>query len=249
MGRKQVAADCLEWLIDLNEVEIIGVLTDDHLPVSPTKDVALKNNIKLYNFETATAAMNNGVLEYDIGASMLYWRKLKGPFLSVPRLANINFHPAPLPDYKGTAGYNIAILEGLEEWAATAHYVDENIDTGEIIEVSRFDIDREKDTVQTLERATQPVLCELFKSVISLAISQGLKLKTKQNVGGRYISRKEMEDMKEVKDGDDVNRKIRAFWFPPYNGAYIKINNEKYTLVNDCILKEIAGPGQKHTIF
>ena len=63
MGRKQVAADCLEWLVKLDEsmdspmFEIAGVLTDDHLPVSPTKDVAIRNNIKIYNFDSATSAM------------------------------------------------------------------------------------------------------------------------------------------------------------------------------------------------
>lgn len=34
--------------------------------------------------------------------------------------------------------------------------------------------------------------------------------------------------------------KIRAFWFPPYTGAYMEINGEKYTLINDYILKTLA---------
>tara|TARA_Y100000401_G_scaffold18184_1_gene12325 strand:+ start:302 stop:1096 length:795 start_codon:yes stop_codon:yes gene_type:complete len=255
MGRKQVAADCLEWLVKLDEsmdspmFEIAGVLTDDHLPVSPTKDVAIRNNIKIYNFDSAMSAMKEGALDYDIGVSMLYWRKLKDLFLSVPKLGNINFHPAPLPDYKGTAGYNIAILEGLKQWAATAHYVDENIDTGEIVEVSKFDFNPDKDTAQTLEKATQPILFNLFRDVLCAALTQDTKLKTIKNQGGRYISRKEMESMKEIKEGDDISRKIRAFWFPPYDGAYIKINNKKYTLIDDFILKELAAPSQKYTIF
>ena len=58
-----------------------------------------------------------------------------------------------------------------------------------------------------------------------------------------------MESMKEIKEGDDISRKIRAFWFPPYDGAYIKINNKKYTLIDDFILKELAAPSQKYTIF
>ena len=45
--------------------------------------------------------------------------------------------------------------------------------------------------------------------------------------------------MKEVKDGDDIDRKIRAFWFPPYDGAYIKLNGTKYSLANSFILASL----------
>ena len=42
MGRKQVAADALSYLLTLENVEVVGVLTDSHLDVSPTSDVAKK---------------------------------------------------------------------------------------------------------------------------------------------------------------------------------------------------------------
>ena len=138
MGRKQVGADCLQWLIDGGGVEVVGVLTDSHLSVSPTSDVANSANIPLYDFQTALRLLQIGDLDFDLGLSMLYWRKLKNEFLTSPKLEVINFHPAPLPQYKGTAGYNIAILESLEKWAVSAHYVDDSIDTGPIIDHLRF---------------------------------------------------------------------------------------------------------------
>ena len=64
-----------------------------------------------------------------------------------------------------------------------------------------------------------------------------------ENKGGRYISREEMEAMKKISENDDIDRKIRAFWFPPYTGAYMEINGEKYTLINDYILKTLAKNG------
>jgi methionyl-tRNA formyltransferase len=51
-----------------------------------------------------------------------------------------------------------------------------------------------------------------------------------------------METMKEIRPGDDVSRKIRAFWFPPYDGAYQLIGNQKFTLVNQLILQQLADP-------
>ena len=49
--------------------------------------------------------------------------------------------------------------------------------------------------------------------------------------------------MKQIRDGDDVEKKIRAFWFPPYDGAYVEIKGQKYTLINRQLLEEIAPKG------
>lgn len=240
MGRKPVAAQALEYLLALDGVQVVGVLTDSHLTISPTADVARRFDIPLYNFSGALEAMKTGILQFDMGVSMLYWRRLREEFLILPVRGVINFHPAPLPDYKGTAGYNVCIMECLKQWAATAHYVDTNIDTGGIIEVARFDIAHDLETAQSLENKTQPILLDLFKRTVSRALSSENLLPITANEGGRYISRNEMESMKEIKPGDNLPRKIRAFWFPPYDGAYIVINNKKYTLIDDFILQQLA---------
>ena len=242
MGRKPVAAKALEYIISQNIVKIVGVLTDNHLAISPTADVARYHKLPLYDFADALIAMQDGRLCFDLGISVLYWRKLRDEFLSVPALGVINYHPAPLPDYRGTAGYNMAIMDCLREWAVTAHYIDEGIDTGDIIEVARFAICHEEETAQSLERKTQYVLLELFKRTIDRALFTNGRLSAYPNSGGRYISRSDMEAMKEIKPGDDLARKIRAFWYPPYDGAYIIINNVKYTLIDDFILQQLADP-------
>lgn len=240
MGRKPVAAKCLEHILQRSDVTVCGVLTDSHLEISPTSDIARQHNIPLYTFESALEKMNAGSLTFDLGISVLYWRKLRDAFLTIPPLGVINFHPAPLPQYKGTAGYNMAILDGLDFWASTAHYIDAGIDTGAIIDVSKFPICPETETAKSLEATSQDVIYKQFLAVVDNALQADKKLPTTSNVGGVYISRKEMEAMKEIKPGDDINRKIRAFWFPPYHGAFIMLNGEKYTLVNPFILESLA---------
>ena len=171
--------------------------------------------------------MREGRLKYDLGLSVLYWRKLRDEFLSIPTLGTINFHPALLPEYKGTGGYNLAIMDELNEWGNTAHYVDASIDTGEIIEVDRFPIDAETETAQSLERKTMQALEDFARRIITRAIESKTKLPTTPNIGGRYVSRDEMEAMKQIHDGDNIEKKIRAFWFPPYDGAYVEINGQE----------------------
>lgn len=243
MGRKRVAAETLEWLNALAGVEVTGVLTDNHLSVSPTSDVARRLGFDLYSLEEAEVAIDEGRLCFDLGLSVLFWRRIKSVMINAATRGIINFHPAPLPEFKGTGGYNLAILEGWREWAVSAHYVDEQIDTGGIIEVDWFPIDEERETVVTLEAKCQPRLSNLVGRVVHQALEREEPLPVTPNEGGRYISRAEMEAMKEVREGDDVDRKVRAFWFPPYTGAWIKVNGVRCTLVNDAILRSLAEPG------
>lgn len=246
MGRKPVAAKCLSWLLENKSVEVIGVMTDSHLSVSPTQKIASDAGIPTFSFSEALEKLRKGELDHDLGISMLYWRKLKAEFLTTPKLGVINFHPAPLPEYKGTAGYNLAILNALDTWAATAHYVDEEIDTGSIIEVHRFPICKETETAKSLEKTSQGILFELFVKTLGRAISNDVRLPTTPNIGGRYVSRIEMESMKEIVVGDDIARKIRAFWFPPYHGAYIVIDGQKFTLADEHILSTLADPASSN---
>ena len=57
---------------------------------------------------------------------------------------------------------------------------------------------------------------------------------------GKYISKKEMVDMMRVDianiSKDELDDMIRAFWYPPYDGAGFEIDGNFYTLVNKQIL-------------
>ena len=245
MGRKAYSAQLLEWTLE-HGIEIAAVCTDDQFPNSPTAAKARWFGIPVISMEEAEQHLIEGK-EIDLVVSYLYWRKIRKPLIELPKYGCINFHPAILPDWRGTAGYNVAILNGLKEWGATAHYVDESIDTGRIIRVSRFPFDPDTATVVTLEKKTQEIQMELYKEIVLAVKEQGLLPATEQNMAdGRYISRAEMEAMKAVDLEHDsaevISRKIRAFWFPPYDGANITIDGKRFTLVDESILKTLVGP-------
>ncbi len=100
--------------------------------------------IPVVSMEEAEEYDINNPGDIDIVVSYLYWRKIRKPLIESPKYGCINFHPAILLDWRGTAGYNVAILNKLPEWGATAHYVDESIDTGAIIRVYKFNFDQSK---------------------------------------------------------------------------------------------------------
>ena len=245
MGRKNYSAELLSWTVNQG-IEIIAVCTDNQFPNSPTAARAKELNIPVISMEEAEELLQIGT-KVDLVVSYLYWRKIRKPLIELPKYGCINFHPALLPEWRGTAGYNVAILYGLKEWGATAHYVDENIDTGKIIEVSRFPIDPDTETVVTLERKTQEIQMNLYKKIILEVKEKGILSSTEQDMNiGRYITRVEMEAMKSVdlenETAEQISRKIRAFWFPPYDGANIEIDGKRFTLVDESILKSLISP-------
>lgn len=244
MGRKKQSAELLKWTKEQG-IEIAYVCTDNQFDNSPTAEQARKMNIPVISMEEAEEYVNNNPGEIDLVVSYLYWRKIRKPLIDGPKYGCINFHPAILPDWKGCGGYNIAILYKLPEWGVTAHYVNEDIDTGKIIRVNKFSFDNNSATAQSLEKITQDELVKLYKEIL-LEVKEKGKLETLDvdNSKGTYISRKQMNDMKEIKleelNDENLDNKVRAFWFPPYDGAYIEINGKKYTLVDKEILNSLV---------
>lgn len=96
----------LEWTVSRG-IEVVAVVTDSHLPSSPTMAVAKKHAIPLLSMEEAEQRMEQDGEFADLVVSYLFWRKIRKPLIVRPKYRCINFHPAILPDYRGLAGYNI----------------------------------------------------------------------------------------------------------------------------------------------
>jgi methionyl-tRNA formyltransferase len=171
--------------------------------------------------------------------SFLFWKLIREPLVSLGRIGCINFHPAPLPEMRGLGGYNVAILEGREDWGVSCHFVDERFDTGALVEVERFPIDVERETAFSLDLKSQARLLELFQRVMGRALA-GEELPRTPQGEGRYVTRQEFEELRWVRSGDDLARKLRAFWYPPYPGAVIELDGRLLTLVDERLLTETA---------
>lgn len=245
LGRKHGLSQVLGHLFDRGVVVPLVVSTDGSVKVRELAERhgtrVLADDDELYRLIQQEDPL---VAEIDLVISYLFPKRIKEALIGLGRLGCINFHPAPLPDYKSRAGYNTAILEQRKEFGVSVHYIDsEKFDAGPIIDVLRWPINPECETVLTLEQATQKKLIELFQATLSRFVA-GEAITTTANLGGLYLTAKQLEALKEVNlEGDsleEINRKIRAFFFPPYTGAYISIGGEKFTLVNQEILDLLA---------
>ncbi len=240
MGKsKRSAVRALELLVDRG-AEVVAVVAPepDRFTREPQRlDLAARRHgLPLASDADLYAEPPDDV---DLVVSFLYWRLIREPLLSLGRIGCLNFHPAPLPDFRGLGGYNVAVLEGLREWGVSCHFVDERFDTGDLMEVERFAIDPDSHTALSLDLESGERLVGLFGRVMERALA-GEELPREPQGPGRYVSREEFEALRVVRPGDDLARKLRAFWYPPHPGAVVEVDGRRLTLVDDALLAEMA---------
>jgi len=201
-----------------------------------------------------TQAKNNGIPVYtqnelpqqkvDFIISYMFRDLIKEPALKMATRAALNFHAGPLPEYGGWAFYNLAILENATEYGCTCHYMDNDFDTGPLLKVTRFPIDAKSETAWSLERKAQREMINLFLYFCALAESgQDLPCIEQDKSRMRYLDRKSFEKLKEIPpDSDDevIQRYARAFFYPPYECAYIKSGKIKIEVVPRIIKEELG---------
>jgi methionyl-tRNA formyltransferase len=239
---KRSAVRALDWLVGRG-VEVVAVVAPEPDPRTRPEQrldlAAERHGLPLVADSDLYTAPPPDV---DVVISFLFWKLVREPLLSLGRLGCLNFHPAPLPDFRGLGGYNVAILEGVDQWGVSCHFMDERFDTGDIVEVERFPIDAERETAFSLDLHSQARLVELFARVMERVVA-GVELPRRpQAVSGpaRYITREEFERLRVVRPGDDLDRKLRAFWYPPHPGAELEVDGRRLTLVDEGLLAEVA---------
>lgn len=236
---KRSAARALDWLV-AEGVDVAAVVASQ--PDRFTREeqrvdlVAERHGLRLVSEAELYADPPERI---DLVISFLFWKLIREPLVSLGRIGCLNFHPAPLPDLRGIGGYNVAILEGMREWGVSCHFVDEGFDTGDLVEVERFPMDPDSATAFSLDLESQERLLGLFQRVMRAA-NAGQELPRAPQGAGRYVDRDEFAQLRRVRPGDDVDRKLRAFWYPPHPGAVVEVDGRELTLVDERLLAEVA---------
>lgn len=222
--------------------EVVGCVSDS-MNRKQLFNFCEKYSIPYYEGNTIYEEQKKGSLpEFDFGISYLYAKILKEPIIGLAKQGMINFHPAPVQEHRGIAACCYCLLNGYREWMVTALFIVPEIDAGDIIMERAFPIGNVKTAIE-LEKLVQKESLLLLKDVMGL-IASGTELpRKKQDTSrGAYFSRKDIEDCKATKVTDvpeEIDRKIKALWFPPYHGAYIVIGGKKYSLVSEELLNDL----------
>lgn len=204
---------------------------DDGVLYLSVKETAKKNNIPLFQF----GGKRNDELERkirEISPDLIiiadYRYLLKSEVIGIPGRGAINFHPSLLPKYRGRAPVNWAIINGEKKCGLTVHYVDDGMDTGDIILQEEVEILFE-DTIKDIHDKLFLVYADLAKRTIDL-LEHGDPPRYRQNhsEATEFPRRRPEDGLIHWESATlDIYNLVRAVTHP-YPGAFSFIEGEKY---------------------
>lgn len=175
-------------------------------------------------------------VEPDYVISCGYRHIVPEEILKIPEEGALNLHPAYLPYNRGAHPNVWSIVENTPA-GVTLHYMDAEIDTGDIIARRKVDSDF-SDTGKDLYERLEDAQVDLFKEVWPDVLSGDISITEQSDDAGTYHRTSEFEELCKLDPDEEVKTKefldqLRALTFPPYNNAEIEIEGETYYIEID----------------
>jgi methionyl-tRNA formyltransferase len=253
MGTPEFAVPILKSLIENYNIVLVVSQPDKKigrkqiLTSTPIKEIAIKNNIEVFQPEKIRENYQKIIdLNPDIIITCAYGQIIPKEILNCPKLGCINVHASLLPKLRGGAPLHHAIIDGYKETGITIMYMDEQMDTGDIINKKSIEISN-TDTVGSIHDKLmilgRDLLLETLPSII-----EGNNSRTKQNneeATYAYNIKREEEHIDFNKTVDEIDRLIRGL--NPWPLANIIINDEEIKII-ECLPEKIESKDLPGTI-
>ncbi|ACA54582.1 MULTISPECIES: methionyl-tRNA formyltransferase [Clostridium] len=230
LGDGKWAQIALEKVITIKDINISGVVLRYNTPDTVLKNIAEEHNIDVYvennvnNEEFIKLIKSKNI---DLGVSMSFDQIIKKQLRESTKEGFINCHAGKLPNYRGRNILNWALINDEKEIGITAHYIDDGIDTGDIISQYIIPVE-ETDDYFTL-------LCKSINKCPEVLIDAILKIKKNKvekipqsHINGTYFSYRRNGD--ELIDWNWSSRRIHNFiraLVEPAPGAQTYLNGDK----------------------
>ena len=176
MGTPEFAVGILDSIVK-NNYEVVAVITAADKPAgrgqklkfSAVKEYAVANNLKLLqptNLKDETFIEELRALNANLHIVVAF-RMLPKVVWDMPKLGTFNLHASLLPNYRGAAPINWAIINGETKTGVTTFFIDDKIDTGAIILSDKTEIDP-LETAGELHDRLQALGCETVNRTLQL---------------------------------------------------------------------------------
>lgn len=248
MGTPDFARDSLEAVYKAG-YEIIGVVTNPDRPKgrgmkmipSPVKEYAIEKGFKIYQPEKVK---NNTEfieeikdLKPDVICVVAYGKILPKEILDIPKQGCINVHGSLLPKYRGAAPIQWAVLNGDKTTGITTMYMNEGMDTGDMILKEEVTIGENETTGELWNRLSKIggiLLVETLKR-----IEEGTAPREKQGEDFTLAPMLDKQMAKidwENKTAEQIKNLVRGL--NPIMGAYTFLNGKKIKFWKVDLAKE-----------
>ncbi|MBU2599712.1 formyl transferase [bacterium] len=237
LGNNRIGLNVLKWL-KTREENIVGLVIHP-----PEKAKFAKEMQKISGLMKEMIFLGNGIsqsdclnkiksLSPDIGISVNFGYTIKKEFLDIFPQGCINLHTSYLPYNRGAHPNIWSIIEETPA-GVTLHYIDEGIDTGDIIAQKEIKVEF-NDTGETLYHKLEDASLKLFQGTWE-DIKNSTNRRIKPVGKGTYHRTKDIEkidciDLNSSYKAKDLLNILRARTFSPYKGAYCEAEGKKIYL-------------------
>jgi len=242
MGTPEFAIPSLEILLE-NKYNVVGVVTAPDKPAGrgklikspPVKEFALANNVKVLQPKNLKDPQFNQELmdlRPDIQVVVAF-RMLPEIVWKRPTMGTFNLHASLLPNYRGAAPINWAIINGETETGITTFFINEKIDTGDILLQERISIDRKQsagDLHDELMVKGSRLVLQTVQGIAKGSLQPMAQTNQEGVLPAPKIFKKDCQINWE-QDANSIHNKIRGL--SPYPGAWTVVNlpnGKKYQL-------------------
>lgn len=237
MGTPDFALESLKALYEA-KYDIIGVVTNIDKPkgrgmkmvASPVKEYAIEKNLQVY--QPIKVRNNPEFLEEvkklnpDLICVVAYGKILPQELLDIPQYGCVNVHGSLLPEYRGAAPIQWAVLNGDKKTGVTTMFMNAGMDTGDMILKEEVEIGEDETTGELWDRLKMIGAKLLIKTVKE--IENGTATRTKQPEEGTMapMLSKEMAKIDwKNKTANDIKNLVRGL--NPIMGAYTFLDGKK----------------------
>lgn len=240
MGTPEYAAVTLKSLVSAR-YDICGVFCQPDKPVGrkrvltppPVKVCAEENSLTVFQPETLrdeTAAEILKELNPDIIVVVAYGKILPKEILDIPRLGCVNAHASLLPKYRGASPIQWAIVKGESVTGVTTMYMDEGMDTGDILETVSVDINPEETAEQLFCRLSS-ISAELTISTLDKIEKGNIVPCPQPSDGASYapIIKKEMARLDFNKTAEELHNAVRGYYSWPC--AFFELSGKRIKVI------------------
>ena len=220
LGSRTESIQCMKYLVkNVDNIKIVGSVP--HFTAQPESVIRDYENI-ITKFEIPKFKFQEiNHLNYDLGLSFLFDKKIQSQEVDKPKLGFINLHLGPLPRFRGANSITYAIKRARKDkiynFGVTMHYMDYELDTGPIIDLMDVPILEEDNAYKLYVRSSDSIL-PLFKKNIHKIINSKTKISSKKQdpmIKSFFYSKNDLNHEIDLNDSPErIYDEIRALTFP-----------------------------------
>ncbi|MDD7914413.1 methionyl-tRNA formyltransferase [Polaribacter ponticola] len=248
MGTPDFAVTILKHLVD-NNYNVVGVITAADKPAgrgrklneSAVKKYALSENLPILqptNLKSVAFHKELNALKADLQIVVAF-RMLPKAVWKMPAFGTFNLHASLLPEYRGAAPIHWAIINGETKTGVTTFFIDDKIDTGEIILQKEIQIN-DIETVGSLHDKLMYLGADLVEETVNLISNGDVKTKKQPELEEKSAPKLNPDNTKiDWNDSlDNIYNKVRGLNPFPTAWTVIKNDTEEITAKIYALTKE-----------